>query len=186
MGAFSFKTIKNLFADKSEIRENSNNALPKSSFYSFKMKSLDGQEINFEDYKGKKVIILNTASKCGFTPQYEDWQTFHEAHGTQVTVLGFPANNFLKQEPGSDEEIASFCKKNYGVSFQLFSKIDVIGENQAPLYQWLSHKELNGWNDQEPTWNFCKYVIDENGKLTHFFGPKILPTDPEMKKALGI
>lgn len=186
MGIFSFNTVKNIFSDKSKILSKPEGAMSETSFYDFKMPSLEGNEIDFHKYKGKKVVILNTASKCGFTPQYEDWEKFYEEYGDKIVVLGFPANNFMKQEPGSDEEIASFCKKNYGVTFQMFSKIDVIGENQAPLYKWLSDKSLNGWNDQAPTWNFCKYIIDENGQLTNFFGPKILPTDPEMKKALGI
>ena len=158
----------------------------KGSLYDFSLKSLDGKEIDLSAYKGKKVVLLNVASKCGFTPQYADWEAFHEAHGDKVVVLGFPANNFGGQEPGTADDIQDFCQKNYGVSFQMFDKIDVIGANQHPLYQWLSKKDLNGWNDQAPTWNFCKYVVDENGHVSNFFASKILPTDPAFLAAVGL
>lgn len=181
--------ITGLFANKSEVKIRPEEGVPmaKTTLYDFKAKALIGDdEINFNKYKGKKVVILNVASKCGYTPQYADWQAFHEKYGKKVVVLGFPANNFGGQEPGSDEEIATFCQKNYGVTFQMFDKVDVVGENQAPLYKWLSDKSLNGWNDKAPTWNFCKYVVDEKGQLTHFFASKVKPTDPEFLKAVGI
>ena len=151
----------------------------KKSIYDFKMNSLEGQEIDFAQYKGKKILIVNVASKCGYTPQYKDLQQVHEQYGEELIVLGFPANNFKKQEPGSDKEIAEFCQKNYGVSFQMFSKISVIGEDQAPLYQWLSSKEANGWNEEAPSWNFCKYLIDEEGQLTAFFPSSVNPEEIE-------
>jgi glutathione peroxidase len=184
--ALNFSTIKNALSDKKAIFIKPDNLVVKGSFYDYKMLTLEGEEIDLSKYKGKKVVVLNVASKCGFTPQYADWQKFHEAYGDKITVLGFPANNFGGQEPGSDEEIATFCEKNYGVTFQMFSKVEVIGENQHPLYQWLSKKEQNGWNDKAPTWNFCKYVIDENGQVTHFFASKIKPDDTEFKAAVGI
>jgi glutathione peroxidase len=180
--------ISGLFADKKEVA-----VAPQAitatagSFYDFKMPALTGSEtIELSRYKGKKVVILNVASKCGYTPQYADWQKFHEENGNKIVVLGFPANNFGSQEPGSDSEIGSFCQKNYGVTFQLFSKVDVTGDKQAPLFKWLSTKALNGWNDKAPSWNFCKYVIDENGKLTHFFASGIKPDNADFKKAVGI
>jgi glutathione peroxidase len=111
---------------------------------------------------------VNTASRCGYTPQYEDLQKLHELYSEDLTILGFPSNNFMGQEPGTNEEIVAFCKKNYGVTFQMFSKIDVKGKQQHPVYQWLSTKELNGWNDKSPSWNFCKYLIDEEGNLVKF------------------
>ena len=127
------------------------------NLYDFKIKSLtDESIIDLSTYRGKKVIILNVASECGYTPQYANWQKFHEAHGDKVIVLGFPSNDFGAQEPGDNKQIASFCQKNYGVTFQLFDKITVKGENKHPLYKWLSTKELNGWNEKEPSWNFCK------------------------------
>jgi glutathione peroxidase len=182
-----FSLITGLFADKKEIAAAPASVHASASFYEFKMKALTGNEtIDLSRYKGKKVVILNVASKCGYTPQYADWQQFHEQHGEKIVVLGFPANNFGSQEPGSDSEIGSFCQKNYGVTFQMFSKVDVKGDAQHPLFKWLSDKSLNGWNDKAPTWNFCKYVIDENGKLTHFFASGIKPTNEEFKKAVGI
>ena len=179
--------ITGLFADKKEALKSPENAKSAKSFYEFKMPSLVGAEsIDFSKYKGKKIIILNTASKCGYTSQYEDWQKFHELHGDKIVILGFPANNFGAQEPGTGDEIATFCKKNYGVTFQMFAKIDVTGANQHPLYKWLSDKTLNGWNDKAPTWNFCKYVINEQGQLTNFFASGVKPTDAEFKKAVGL
>ena len=149
-------------------------------FYQFKLKTINGKEIDFSQFKGKKVLIVNVASKCGFTPQYEDLQQLHEQYGDKVVILGMPANNFGQQEPGSNQEISSFCKLNYGVTFQMFQKISVKGEDQHALYKWLSNKDLNGWNDQAPTWNFCKYLIDENGNLVKFYGSKVKPLSEEI------
>jgi len=151
-----------------------------TSIYDIQAEAIDGSMIDFSAYKGKKLMIVNTASKCGFTPQYEDLEKLHELYGDQITILGFPSNNFMHQEPGSNEEIAEFCKANYGVKFQMFAKVDVKGKDQHPLYQWLTDKEANGWNDQAPTWNFCKYLIDENGKLVKFYKSKTNPMDKEI------
>ncbi|MFZ1581934.1 MAG: glutathione peroxidase [Saprospiraceae bacterium] len=151
----------------------------KPSFYDLKAMSLDGESIDMSKYKGKKVIILNVASKCGYTPQYADWQKFYESNKDQVEVLGFPCNQFLGQEPGSSDEIATFCQKNYGVTFQMFDKVDVKGDQQHVIYQWLTDPTKNGWNSEVPSWNFCKYLINEEGKLTHFFGSKIKPDNQE-------
>lgn len=156
------------------------------SFYDFTMKSLDGKDIDFKQYKGKKVLIVNTASKCGYTPQYAELEELHKKYGDKLVILGFPANDFMKQEPGTNEEIGEFCSKNYGVSFQMFEKIEVTGKSKAPLYQWLSDKNLNGWNDKEPSWNFCKYLINENGELVNFFNSKVTPLSEEMMKALEL
>lgn len=153
--------------------------VPKS-FYDFKMTAIDGQIIDFSQYKGKKVLLVNVASKCGYTPQYADLQELHELYGNKVAVLGFPANNFGKQEPGSNDEIALFCSENYGVSFQMFEKISVKGDEMHPLYHWLSEKKYNGWNDDEPNWNFCKYLVNEKGELVAFFPSKVKPLDEEI------
>ncbi len=169
--------------DNQTVKENtliSNKTMTKQSIYNFTLKGIDGKEISLSQYKGKKLLLVNTASECGYTPQYEALQKFHEKYGDKIVVLGFPANNFGGQEPGNDEQIATFCKKNYGVSFQLFSKISVAGEDQHPLYQWLSSKEANGWNDQAPKWNFCKYIINENGELLKYFGSSVKPFDEEL------
>ncbi|UXE66560.1 MAG: glutathione peroxidase [Chryseotalea sp. WA131a] len=146
-----------------------------SSIYDFKMKSLDGKEIDFAQYKGKNLLIVNTASKCGYTYQYEDLEKLHELYGDKVTVLGFPANNFLWQEPGGNEEIATFCQKNYGVKFQMFEKISVKGKDKSPLYKWLEAK-----SGKSPSWNFCKYVIDKTGNVVGFFPSKVKPLDKEI------
>ena len=146
-----------------------------SDFYDFKLEALDGEEIDFSRYKGKKVLLVNVASECGYTPQYADLQKLHEQYGKQVAVLGFPANNFGGQEPGSDQEIATFCQKNYGVDFQMFSKISVKGADQHPLYKWL--REQSG---QEPSWNFSKYLVDENGKVLAFYPSDVNPVDPQI------
>jgi glutathione peroxidase len=183
----SFRLIKMLFSDKKMVSVKPANVMTKGSFYDFSLKSLDGKEtIDFSKYKGKKVVVLNTASECGYTPQYADWQAFHKEYGDKIIILGVPANNFGGQEPGSNKEIATFCQKNYGVTFQMLEKVSVVGSDQHPLYKWLSKKDLNGWNDKEPTWNFCKYVINEKGEVSHFFASGIKPNSPEFKKAIGI
>jgi glutathione peroxidase len=156
-----------------------------SSFFQFTLNSLDGKPVALEQFRGKKIIVLNVASKCGYTPQYADWEKYYAEHKENVVVLGFPANDFLSQEPGSSEEIAAFCEKNYGVSFPMFEKVHVKGDEIAPLYQWLSDPAQNGWNDQAPSWNFCKYLINEKGELTHFFASKVKPDSPEFLSAIA-
>lgn len=160
------------------------NTVSSVGFYDLKATSLDGQEVKMSQYKGKKIVILNTASKCGYTSQYADWQKFYEANKENVVVLGFPCNQFMGQEPGTSGEIASFCQLNYGVTFPMFEKVDVKGDEQSPIYQWLSNPEKNGWCSDVPSWNFCKYLIDEKGNLTHFFASKIKPESPEFTAAL--
>jgi glutathione peroxidase len=142
-----------------------------NSIYEFKIKAIDGQEIDFSAFQGKTLLIVNTASKCGYTPQYDDLQKLHDQYGSKVTILGFPANNFGGQEPGTNLQIAEFCKANYGVSFQMFEKISVKGSDQHPLYVWL--KEKTG---KEPTWNFCKYMIKPDGTVK-FFASSVNPLD---------
>lgn len=149
-----------------------------ASLYDFKINSLEGKEIDFSQYKGKTLLIVNTASKCGYTPQYTELQKLHEQFGNKVVILGFPANNFGAQEPGSNSEIASFCQKNYGVTFQMFEKISVKGDDQHPLYQWL--KEKTG---QEPSWNFCKYLVKPDGTVK-FFASKVKPLDKQITDEL--
>jgi len=148
------------------------------SIYDFKVNSLDGNPIDFSQYKGKTLLIVNTASECGYTPQYADLQKLHETFGDKVTILGFPANNFGGQEPGSNTEIASFCKKNYGVTFQMFEKISVKGSDQHPLYAWL--KEKTG---QEPGWNFSKYLVKPDGTIK-FFKSSVKPMDAQITSEL--
>ena len=156
-----------------------------TNFYQFTANSLDGKPVSLEQFRGKKIIVLNVASKCGYTPQYADWEKYYTENKENVVVLGFPSNDFMGQEPGSAEEIAEFCQKNYGVSFPMFEKVDVKGSNIAPVYRWLTDPAQNGWNSQEPSWNFCKYLINEKGELTHFFASKVKPDSPEFLSALG-
>ena len=147
--------------------------------YDFKIKSLAGEEVDFSKYKGKNLLIVNTASKCGYTYQYADLQELDDRYGDNVEVLGFPANNFLWQEPGSNEEIAGFCKKNYGVKFQMFEKISVKGRDKHPLYRWLEAK-----SGKSPSWNFNKYVINKSGEVVGFFPAKVSPLDDEILSLL--
>jgi glutathione peroxidase len=150
----------------------------------FGLKMIDGTAQELSKWKGKKILIVNTASECGYTPQYEDLQKLATAYPEKLVVLGFPANDFGGQEPGSNTEITSFCKKNYGVTFPLFEKISVKGETMHPLYKWLSTPALNGWNDKTPSWNFCKYMLDEEGKLIKFFPSRVKPMDAEITDLL--
>lgn len=165
---------------KDETLLNLEDMLIEKSFYDFKMKDIDGNDVDFNQYKGKKVLVVNVASKCGYTPQYAELQELNEKYGDQIAILGFPANNFGGQEPGSNEDIKQFCTENYGVTFQMFDKISVKGVDKHPLYRWLSDKDLNGWNDKEPSWNFCKYFIDENGQLKKFLPSSVKPMDEEI------
>lgn len=149
-----------------------------TDFYSLSIKSLDGKStINFSDFKGKKILCVNTASECGYTYQYEGLQELYDKYKEQLVVIGFPCNQFGKQEPGTSDEIAGFCKKNYGVNFPLSEKIDVKGDNQHPVYQWLTQKEQNGVGDYSIKWNFNKFLIDENGKLIAYFESGVKPMD---------
>lgn len=146
------------------------------SFYDFKVKTIEGNDFDLSTLKGKKVLVVNTASKCGLTPQYEQIEElFKEYGGDKFTIIGFPANNFLGQEPGSNEKIQEFCTKNYGVTFQMMSKISVKGKDIDPLYKWLTTKEENGVMDAPVSWNFQKFLIDENGNLVDMVPPKESP-----------
>lgn len=151
------------------------------SFYDLKSTTIDGKEFNFSSLKGKKVMVVNTASKCGFTPQYEDLEKIYKAYKDKnFVIIGFPANNFNKQEPGTNADIKEFCTKNYGVSFQMMEKISVKGEDMDPVYHWLTEKKLNGKMDSSVKWNFQKYLIDENGNLVDIIGSNEKPTSEKV------
>lgn len=154
------------------------------SIYDFKVEKLDGGQINFADFKGKKILIVNTASKCGYTPQYEGLEKLYKQYQDKLIIVGFPANNFLFQEPGNNEEIKSFCEKNYGVSFPLASKISVKGKNMHPLYVWLTQKRYNHYSDNKVKWNFQKYLLDEQGNLIGVFAPGVDPLSTEITSKL--
>lgn len=152
-----------------------------NNIYQFKAKTIDGDTFDFASLKGKKVMIVNTASKCGLTPQYKELQALYDQYKDKgFIIIGFPANNFLRQEPGSDREIKEFCSLNYGVTFPMMAKISVKGDDMAPIYQWLTNKELNGKEDSQVKWNFQKYLINVEGQLERVIDPKVKPNDPQI------
>ena len=153
----------------------------KSSIYSYSAKTILGENFEFSDLKGKKILIVNTASKCGLTPQYEKLQKLYKTYGeSNFVIIAFPSNDFAGQEPGSGEEIAEFCSVNYGVTFPVMEKVIVKGKNKHPVYQFLTEKELNGLEDSEVSWNFQKYLIDEKGELVKVLSPKTEPDDKQI------
>ena len=166
------------------IMTNSNTENTAKSIYDFKVEALDGSSINFASFKGKKILIVNTASECGFTPQYEGLQKLYIQQQGKLVIVGFPANNFGAQEPGTNSEIKSFCTKNYGVSFPMAAKVSVKGDDMAPIYQWLCHKSENGVLDADIKWNFGKFLLDENGKLIQYFPSNITPMSQELLSKL--
>lgn len=157
-----------------QVSENKNQVKPTADFYSLKAYNNAGDEIDFKTYRGRKIMIVNLASQCGYTPQYTELESLFQQN-EHLIILGFPANNFGQQEPGTDHEIAEFCKLNFGVTFPLFKKNDVKGNNKQPVYEWLTNKKKNGWNDIEPQWNFYKYLIDENGMLIKVASSSVSP-----------
>lgn len=160
-------------------------ATPQVSFYNLKSTLNNGQEYDFSQLKGKKVLIVNTASDCGYTNQYDDLQKLHEQYKDKLVILGFPANDFKEQEKGTDEDIAQFCKLNFGVTFPLMKKSIVIkNEQQNPIFQWLTDSTRNGWNQKAPGWNFSKYLINEDGILTNYFATSVSPFSEEVKKSI--
>jgi glutathione peroxidase len=150
------------------------------SIHGFKVKGIDGKQIDFASFKGKKILVVNTASKCGYTPQYEALEKVYEQYKNKLVIIGFPCNQFGGQEPGTNEEIVSFCKKNYGVTFPLADKIDVKGEQMAPIYQWLTQKSKNGVVDATISWNFNKFLLDENGKMIAYFPSNVKPDSEDI------
>lgn len=155
-----------------------------ASIYDFKVTALDGTTIDFAKFKGKKIMIVNTASQCGNTPQYADLEAMYKKYGGKLVIVGFPANNFGAQEPGTNKEISEFCTKNYGVSFPMAAKISVKGDDMAPIYHWLTEKKYNGLKDSEVKWNFQKYLINERGQLVEVFEPRNKVTSPEIIAAV--
>ena len=162
-------------------KSDNNKTMAKETIYQFKVKDLYGEEFDFASLKGKKIIVVNTASKCGLTPQYKDLEALYKQYKDKgLVIVGFPANNFAEQEPGTSKEIATFCQQNYGVSFPMMDKISVKGSDMAPLYKFLTEKSKNGVEDSEVQWNFQKYLINEKGELVKVIAPKTLVTEPEV------
>lgn len=176
--------ITKITGSKVDKAENTK-ATPTVPFYSLSGTRNDGKPLDFTQLKGKKVLLVNTASDCGYTNQYADLQALYEQYKGKLEIIGFPANDFKEQEKGSDEDIAQFCKVNFGVSFPLMKKSVVIkSSDQNPVFKWLSDSAQNGWNQKEPSWNFSKYLVNEQGVLTHYFDPSVSPLSEEVKKSI--
>lgn len=174
--------LQSCINQKTEVSQQKTAENMGKTIYDYKVESLDGGEINFADYKGKKILIVNTASECGFTPQYADLEKVYQQYKDKVVIIGFPANNFGGQEPGTNAEIGAFCQKNYGVTFPMAAKVSVKGDDTAPIFKYLTEKELNGVKNTAILWNFTKFLIDENGKLIDTFISTTKPTDDAIVK----
>ena len=155
-----------------------------NSIYDYTFTSIDGESVSLEQFKGKKILFINVASKCGFTGQYAELQELHEKHGNQLVLIGFPCDQFGGQEPGTEAEIKGFCQKNYGVEFLMASKIDVKGKEQHPIYQWLTQVDLNGVEDSKVAWNFTKFLVDEKGNYIESFKSRVNPMSEDILKHL--
>lgn len=174
--------LQSCMNQKTEVSQQKTAENMGKTIYDYKVESLDGGEINFADYKGKKILVVNTASECGFTPQYADLEKVYQQYKDKVVIIGFPANNFGGQEPGTNAEIGAFCQKNYGVTFPMAAKVSVKGDDTAPIFKYLTEKELNGVKNTAILWNFTKFLIDENGKLIDTFISTTKPTDDAIVK----
>lgn len=150
------------------------------SIYQFKVDGIEGGQIDFSAFRGKKILVVNTASQCGYTPQYKELEELYQQYKEKLVIVGFPANNFGGQEPGSNADIKSFCEKNYGVSFPLAAKISVKGDDMAPVYQWLTHKTQNGVLDADIKWNFNKFLLNEKGEMIAYFPSKVTPMSADI------
>ena len=182
----AFMWINKVTGRSSKVMDNIRVSAPPRSLYEFGVHLNNGDTLKLAALKGKKILLVNTASDCGYTNQYSDLQKLFETYREQLVVIGFPANDFKEQEKGNDEEIAAFCKRNYGISFPLATKSSVIkGNQQNEIFKWLSDKKQNGWNDQQPTWNFSKYLVNEEGMLTNYFDPAVSPDSDEIKNAIN-
>ena len=174
-------SCKNQAQEAAVVKPLNTNTMSKETIYSYKVNELSGNEFDFASLKGKKILIVNTASKCGLTPQYKDLEAIYEKYkSNNFVIVGFPANNFASQEPGTNKEISEFCQKNYGVTFPMMEKVSVKGADMCAVYQFLTQKSKNGLQDSQVEWNFQKYLINENGELEKVVLPRVLPTDTEI------
>ncbi|MDP4265254.1 MAG: glutathione peroxidase [Bacteroidota bacterium] len=181
----AFMWYNKVTGKKSKVMSNNKPVSPPLSFYDLSAELNDGSRLKFDSVKGKKILIVNTASNCGYTNQYEDLEKLYEKYEGKLLIIGFPANDFKEQEKGTDEEIAKFCKLNYGVAFPLAKKSTVVkAAGQNEVFKWLTDAGRNGWNNQQPTWNFSKYLVDENGRLINYFDPAVSPMSDEVIKAI--
>lgn len=170
LGIFLFSSFRHKVPDTAAV-------VAQGSFYDLEVEGLEGGTLRMADFKGRYVLCVNVASKCGYTPQYKDLQALSEQFAEKLVIIGFPCNQFMGQEPGSNEDIAAFCERNYGVTFPMSTKIDVKGKDQHPVYQWLCHQPLNGDDTHEVKWNFHKFLVSPEGKLVGSFGSKVKPGD---------
>ncbi|MFL5743906.1 MAG: glutathione peroxidase [Niastella sp.] len=176
-----------LMGRNTKVFTNYKNVQPAESIYSLQVPLSNGNTLPLDAYKGKKILLVNTASNCGYTNQYDDLQKLYQQFNNQLEIIAFPANDFKEQEKGSDSDIAQFCKINFGVTFPLAKKSVVVKSNdQNSIFKWLTNKAKNGWNEKAPSWNFSKYLIDEQGTLTHYFDPSVLPLSEAVVKAIGM
>ena len=186
----SILTISCVFIESGEKEllnnQNDNKEMSKTeSIYNIKVNKLDGTSLDLKEFKGRKMLFVNVASKCGYTPQYAELQELYDDYSEKLEIFGVPCNQFGGQEPGSDEEIAQFCKKNYGVTFTMLEKVDVKGSSQHPLYSWLTTKEKNGVMDATVRWNFHKFLVDEEGALINMYNSRTNPVGTEMLEAIN-
>ena len=180
-----YPLLMRLSASRRRILENTGGQVPVISFYSLQTLANNGQPFVFEQLKGRKVLLVNTASDCGFTAQYAELEQLSRQFDNILEVIAFPTNDFKEQEKGTDEEIDTFCKMNYGITFPIMKKSGVLkAAGQNTVFEWLTNKDKNGWNDKEPSWNFSKYLVSKDGVLTHYFDPAVSPMDEEVKKAI--
>ncbi len=166
-----------------KVIKNAKNIKAPVSFFSLYARTNIGEQISFENFRGKKLLLVNLASKCGYTPQYDELEKL-DRKNYNLTILGFPSNDFGGQEPDGDKDISDFCRINFGITFQLFAKDHVKGANKQTVYQWLCNAEKNGWNNKEPKWNFYKYLVDEKGNLISVFSPSVSPMSDEVLNSL--
>ena len=178
---FPFFLLSLFWVQGSHIHINKNFKNKKMSIHEFKVESINGDEFDFSNLKGKKIMVVNTASKCGLTPQYEQLEALYQEYKDRnFVIIGFPSNDFMGQEPGTNEEVVTFCKKNYGVSFPLMSKVKVKGKDKCDIYSFLTSKTKNGLEDNKVQWNFQKYLLDEEGYLVKVISPRMTPDDPQI------
>jgi glutathione peroxidase len=180
-----FIAITKMLGKNSKVLANTKNMQPGQSIYNLNVQLNNGNNLPLQTYKGKKLMLVNTASNCGYTNQYDDLQKLYQQFSNTLEIIAFPANDFKEQEKGNDEEIAQFCKVNFGVTFPLAQKSVVVkSAQQNDIFKWLTDKNQNGWNDQPPSWNFSKYLLNEKGELTHYFDPSVSPLSDEVVNAV--